>query len=535
MNIVQACFSNAVFRPLFKDLRTWQNWMTFLKVLFGLPLLNYSERKLFQTCTGLRTPPRERLSSAFVCAGRRSGKSRISSVIACFLALFHDWRPYLSPGERGHIFIIATDKFQAGIVFNYISGILHSTQAFERMIERETQETIDLNNRVSIMVKTASYRSLRGFTLLACILEEVAFFRDENSANPDREILNAVKPALSTIPDSLLLGISTPYSRSGVLWEMYRGREKRGAPLVWRASTEIMNPTINKKLIKNALREDYASGSAEWLAEFRQDISSFLSLELIESSLCPGRIELPKVEGITYHAFCDPSGGRGDSMTLAISHRDSATGKVILDLLREKRPPFRPQSVVEEFSEVLKEYEVTQIQADRYSAEWCSSAFRDNGVMVENSEQTASDLYLTLLPLLSNNSIELLDDKRLVSQLRSLERRTRSGGRDQIIHPPGLHDDVSNACAGACVMASKSETFRIMPSRGLMEPHEREGVISERDRNILYTEAEIKQKREEAKEENKLLHRIVYVDDDGNPISGKEFMRQVREEGREKA
>lgn len=42
---------------------------------------------------------------------------------------------------------------------------------------------------------------------------------------------------------------------------------------------------------------------------------------------------------------------------------------------------------------------------------------------------------------------------RLVSQLSNLERRTTRIGRDIVDHPPGGHDDVANAAAGALVLA----------------------------------------------------------------------------------
>jgi hypothetical protein len=38
-------------------------------------------------------------------------------------------------------------------------------------------------------------------------------------------------------------------------------------------------------------------------------------------------------------------------------------------------------------------------------------------------------------------------------QLVSLERTCVRGGRDKIDHPRGLHDDISNAAAGALVLA----------------------------------------------------------------------------------
>src|SRR5262249_24525473 len=69
------------------------------------------------------------------------------------------------------------------------------------------------------------------------------------------------------------------------------------------------------------------------------------------------------------------------------------------------------------------------------------------------AEQTKSDLYRDVLPLLNSRSVDLLDDRRLVAQLCGLERRTARGGRDSIDHGPGAHDDLANAAPGALVLA----------------------------------------------------------------------------------
>ena len=64
-----------------------------------------------------------------------------------------------------------------------------------------------------------------------------------------------------------------------------------------------------------------------------------------------------------------------------------------------------------------------------------------------------------LLPLINSRRIELLDDARLVDQLCALERRTARGGRDSIDHPPGAHDDLVNAVAGAAAVNSKYGSY----------------------------------------------------------------------------
>lgn len=106
-------------------------------------------------------------------------------------------------------------------------------------------------------------------------------------------------------------------------------------------------------------RADDAGDDTEWEAEWREDIQAFLSVEMIEAALVPGRFELPKLGGASYRAFCDPSGGRQDSMTLALAHHDKTNGKIILDVLRERRPPFQPEAVVMEFCDLLKSYGVS--------------------------------------------------------------------------------------------------------------------------------------------------------------------------------
>jgi hypothetical protein len=454
LNIIDAIHNKAIFGALFKDLKTWHAWEVYLRALFGLPITDEKDLALIRDCTGIDYMPGEKVRESFVIAGRRSGKSYTSALIAVFLACFKDWTPYLSPGERGWIFIIAVDKAQAGIIKAYISGIFHRVKCLKGLIAKETKEELELKNGISIAVKTASFRSVRGYTILAAILEELSFYRSEDSANPDKEILAAVRPALATIPESLLLGISTPYSRSGVLWEQFKNYYgKSGGPLIWKAPTRVMNPTIDSRVIENALKEDPQAARAEWEAEWREDIEAFITQELVEAVMIPGRFELPRIEGADYFGFIDPSGGRQDAFTMGICHRESS-GKIILDALRERRPPFQPAGVVAEFADVLKSFKVSSVESDKYAGEWVPEAFRTHEIEVKNSIMTASELYLNFLPLVSNGTVELLDNKRLLAQLTGLERRARSGGKDLITHYAGGHDDLANSAAGACVMAS---------------------------------------------------------------------------------
>src|SRR3972149_951941 len=107
MNIIQAIHDRHLFAPLFKDPSTWRAWEVYLRALFGLGIREKRDLKLLRAATGLRKAPAASARESYVIAGRRSGKSYISALIAVYLAAFKDWRPYLSRGERGYVFIIA--------------------------------------------------------------------------------------------------------------------------------------------------------------------------------------------------------------------------------------------------------------------------------------------------------------------------------------------------------------------------------------------------------------------------------------------
>jgi hypothetical protein len=239
-----------------------------------------------------------------------------------------------------------------------------------------------------------------------------------------------------------------------------------------------MNPTVPQSVIDEATERDPESAAAEYGAEFRRDVETFVAREIVEAAVVPGRRELAPIPGLSYVAFVDPSGGSSDSMTLAIGHEEDT--RCVLDAVREIRPPFSPETVVAEFAQLLKTYRLSIVRGDRYAGEWPRDRFRQHGIDYQPATKSKSDLYRELLPILNSGRVELLDHPRLISQLCALERRTARGGRDSIDHPAGGHDDVANAAAGVAV------TLLVRPpitSWGLVELYRRESerVTAERE------------------------------------------------------
>ncbi len=451
MTIIDAMRDPQLFGSWFRG-KSWESWRVFLKALFGLDLAG-CELDTFRQFTGRKITPEE-TTEAWLIVGRRGGKSLIAALVAVFLGCFRDYSKYLAPGERGTLMVIAADRKQSRVVMRYIMGFLESVPMLTPMIERRTKESVDLSNWVTIEVHTCSFRSTRGYSIVACIADEIAFWHSDDSANPDTEVINAIRPGMASIPGSMLLCLSSPYARRGELWKTHQRYYGKDSPtLVWKASTRSMNPTVSQSVIDKAYEEDSSAASAEYGAEFRRDIESFVGLEAVEACIIPDSIELPPVEGTQFFAFVDPSGGRQDSMTLAIGHK--AGEKCVLDAIRERKPPFSPETVVKEFSDLLQRYRVYEVSGDRYAGEWPREQFRKHGIEYKPAEKPKSDLYRDLLPLVNSGQVELLDNSRLMAQLIGLERRTSRAGRDSIDHGPGGHDDVANCLAGVVGLIQK--------------------------------------------------------------------------------
>ena len=76
MTIVDALQDRALFGrlPIFRDLGSWTRWLVFLRALFALPM-DDQDRALCAQHTGRQAPPAAAAAEAYVCAGRRSGKT----------------------------------------------------------------------------------------------------------------------------------------------------------------------------------------------------------------------------------------------------------------------------------------------------------------------------------------------------------------------------------------------------------------------------------------------------------------------------
>jgi hypothetical protein len=161
-------------------------------------------------------------------------------------ALFGGHDAHLTRGERAVIPLVAQDQRATRVAFSYIRDTLVGSPLLNSMVADVLTLEIILTNRTTILCFPCTLRSLRGWSVPAGVLDELGYFRLEGQADSDAEIQAAIRRGMLAFPAPRLVKISTPYLKSGVLFDDFRRGFGQDNPdlLVWRASSQLMNPTI---------------------------------------------------------------------------------------------------------------------------------------------------------------------------------------------------------------------------------------------------------------------------------------------------
>jgi len=215
---------------------------------------------------------------------RRSGKSLLEMHRAAWHGIDDSHLEHLAAGERATIRVTCPSKQQAQDSFGFLLGIFEAP-LLKPLIERTTQDTVSLANRIDIRVQPASFRTSRGGSTKAWFFDEANFlFVDGLNALP--ELLAAAHPSLATVPGSRLYLNSSVYDQTT---EMAQAKRRywavNDAPvLVTVGGWEIMRPDL-KGTVEKAMERDPERARAEWFSEERSAGSAAFLEEWVEACM----------------------------------------------------------------------------------------------------------------------------------------------------------------------------------------------------------------------------------------------------------
>jgi hypothetical protein len=370
----------------------------------------------------------------------------------------------IATGEVGVIPLFAQDGEATATAFDYARAYVVGTPRLERFLDADHAKRLDLRSATGapmlVLCLPCTGRAVRGKSVPAAVMDEVAFFRTDSGKPLDRQVQEAVRRGMVNFRRTgrpRLVKISTPAlgGRVGVMWQdydRYFGQEQ-GDVLVWHAPTTLMNPAITEAELAEDRRKAPLVARREYDAEFVAAAEgAFLELDRIEACTRADAAWLAPDARWRYVAHVDPSGGGADEFAFAIGHTEDGHHVHLDAVAGRARPigePVQLTAAVAEIAEVLRRYRVGVVKGDKYAGDWVAQEFRKHGIAYEAAEKTKSQLYREAKPFFNEARVSLPAEAILTGQLGGLEERVKPGGRVPTVdHPPGGHDDRANAVCG---------------------------------------------------------------------------------------
>lgn len=470
-----------------------------LKAFYGMPLDTPEELKAWSILQGSCTydelgrttswnpvpyEPQE-YHTLVLILGRRSGKTAeiLSTSLAYEMALGGHTK-YVRKGQEFKAMFVAQSTDDAKKNMQFVRLIVNDSPKLAKAVANDTATSFELKNGLELTPEPATIKSARGHAIPVVLLDEFAFwYTAEGAANPDYEVLNAVRYSMLQFPNAKKLLATTPWVQEGIAYEYSRAgtngrllkceqcakdevticphelksRKKYRGVLVIRATTAQMeNPTISDERLQEIYDEDPDAFPRESRAEFIASKSGFLDAQQVDNATAKGvyaRGALPRrnhPEDPTPHyvASLDPA-FRKDSFTFQICHHDPALG-IVQDRLVEWKPkpkqPLNPVMVLDEIAQMMREFRIHVAFSDQYQLESLQQLALDRKFAIQGVDFTGSSkakICGSFKMLLNQGRTKILDDEGLKTQLKYLERRNLQSGHVQIAAPPGKHDDLA--------------------------------------------------------------------------------------------
>lgn len=432
-------------------------WRATVRALYGSPLTD-DETKLLDRLSGGAGAPEGGSLDFLGVVGRRGGKSSTIARIAVFEALYGDHGIALEPGQVGTFAVVCPKRDQAKEVLRYVAG-LAALPAVSKYTEGDpTADTVAFKTRVSVAVMTADATTSRGFTYVGIIADELAFWPDDDAAQSDHAILDAMVPGLAPIegaPPRRFLAITSANLEEGVAFETYRDcYGKRGAASFVVSGTTIdFNPNVDRAWLARRQAKRPAAYLREHESVWGGVVESgFFPPDAVTA--CTTKAAPPKVAELAQsplYAAIDAA-FVSDRFALALARvKDGGIVEIVGVWVwgAPKGQNLSAKTTAESIATMLVPLGVRTVAADQHAFAPLEERFREAGLYLEQHAWTAQnkpDVYRAFRSDLIDGRVSLPDDVELRKELGAIRAKARKTGGETIEARRG-HDDRVSAVA----------------------------------------------------------------------------------------
>ncbi|HSY22754.1 MAG TPA: hypothetical protein VK841_11595 [Polyangiaceae bacterium] len=379
----------------------------------------------------------------WAAVGRGAAKSTTLYKLDTFFTLFVDF--VIPPGERHYAIVLSRLKEEAakGI------AIIHGWLVLLGIPHRLAGDVIELEEMPrGIRVVAASVAAASGWRAFFVGKDERSKWPASDVEEREAEEIDTSASAMTATHDCApVLSFGSAWGALGGFYEAISSGSDGAKFVLGPAPTWIAAPHISEASTRRKER-DPSKWAREYACEFQESTEeSLYPVTLIDRARRSDPGDVAPEPGVQYFAGMDPSLGR-NAWTLAIACRRTVgeRPKASVVLSREWRAPagghFDMIELLTEIASLVSRYTNT-IVTDQFHGETLAAiALRLRlGVTLEVDKPTATERlerYESLLTRLSDDEIELPNDRRVRADLLSVTRKFTPNGFT--IHLPQTSD-----------------------------------------------------------------------------------------------
>lgn len=444
--------------------------------------------------------------------GRQSGKSTELTAFGAAYEIALGGHTQMANGLEIMFAFIAHNKGLAQMNMKGILRVLRSSPLLndEIMPDEPGDEIVRFKHGIIMQAFTNTLTSSRGYGVMGVVMDELGFwYKDAQSANPDKEVETALQYAMQRFEHAKQFRITTPWTKEGLAYEAwlagtegrnYKAQKDADRDLIDQmddhlvvyaptAAMEVPEPFVTRKKLARAKKKDPMKFARESLAKFIDAQSGFLSHIAINEAVDKGqRLKDVVITDAYYVAVMDPA-FRTDEYTLTIGHNDKVLG-VVQDLIMGWTPEpgarLNPGIVLDAVKVELDRFGISTVYSDQHQLESLQELALDREFGIHGFDLTRVSkpkVMQSMNTKLNQGRLVLKEDAKQTQQLKELVRTVTPTGGYTVAAPPGKHDDRAMVLALMTYIADQQPAVEVKDIEAELDPG-RKHEKSERLRDV---------------------------------------------------
>lgn len=421
----------------------------------------------------------KKYSELLVCAGRKGGKTLLTSIIV----LYEVYRLLLTPNlhkkynlipdQPIYIMCVSTSYEQAlGVIFQYLCSLSQGSWYLNDYIVNITKEEIEFTNRIKIRCQPCSSRSGLGFPTFMNVYDEHAHMLTRSGNAAGDVVYNALQPNLKVFHgDGKSVTISTPAGMDGIFWELFstgepisvKQKSDRFGEQSWRCvfqyATWEMNPVYSydhPEMVKER-KADHANFDMQYGALFSQILQAALQPKQIEDCAIGTEIDENIVDKKILRIITLDPATVGAEYAVCMGHM-AAHDTVIVDLAKTFRGTHKIPVDIKEVEDYVRllcnNFKVIHIGIDQHQSWDTVQKFQREGLPIELVNITPKynqDMYSELIRRINTKHIIYPNKSDIKDELAFLQKKYAGWGW-RVEAARGHFDDIPDALANLCLL-----------------------------------------------------------------------------------